>query len=157
MKKEIQNKDPRIRGVIKDSFPILYDGLMTQLVSTPADFWINQCLYDSYPSLRRKIEEGLSKIISISHESLSYQVTMLITEIVSRASNSMNAALVSFAAELLRREGLAEPYRNTIFEEIGKKLRPYNSIDRGHLGDKETTDNCARELNLEGWYGWRRF
>ena len=69
----------------------------------------------------------------------------------------MNAAFLSFAAELLGREDLAEPYRNTAFEAIGKKLRFYNSKDRGHLGDKETTDNWAKELKLEGWYGWRRF
>jgi len=46
---------------------------------------------------------------------------------------------------------------HTIFEVIGKKLTSYNSKGRGHSGDKETTDNWARELNLEGWYGWRRF
>ena len=153
MKKELRTKDPKIRGIIKDSFPILYDGLMTQLVSMPADFWVNQWLYDSYPSLRKEIEYGLSKIISISHKSLSYHMTMLIPEIVIKASNSMNAAFVSFAAELLGREDLAEPYINTIFQTIREKLRSYNSTNRGHLGDKETTDDWARELNLEGWYG----
>ena len=153
MAKELRNKDPEIRRVIKDSFPILYDGLMTQLVSTPADFWINQWLYDSFPNLRKVIEEGLSKIISISHKLLSYHMTMLIPETVYKASNSMNASFVSFAAELLGREDLAEPYINTIFQTIGEKLRSYNSTDRGHLGDKETTDDWARELNLEGWYG----
>lgn len=63
----------------------------------------------------------------------------------------------SFAAELLGREALTEFYGNTIFEAIGKKLRSYNSKDRGHSGDKETTDKWAKELGLEEWYGWRRF
>lgn len=99
----------------------------------------------------------LSRVIFAAHNVLSYQIAMLIPETVFKASNSMNAALISFVAELLGREDLAEPYRNTIFESIGKKLRSYNSKDRGHLGDKETTDNWARELNLEEWYEWGRF
>ena len=69
---------------------------------------------------------------------------------VSKASNSMNAVFLSFAAELLGRQNLAVPYKNTVFEAIGKTLRSYNSKDRGHPGDKETADNWARELNLKG-------
>jgi len=60
----------------------------------------------------------------------------------------MNAGFVGFVAELLGRQNLAKPYRTTICEAIGKKLRSYNSKDRGHLGDKETTDNWAKELKL---------
>jgi len=44
---------------------------------------------------------------------------------------------VRFAPELLGREDFVEPYRNIIFETIGKKLRTYNSKDIGHSGDKE--------------------
>ena len=69
----------------------------------------------------------------------------------------MNAAFVSFAADLLGREYLARPYKNTIYESIGKKLRSYNSKDRGPPGNRETTNNWAKELNLEGWYEWKRF
>lgn len=56
---------------------------------------------------------------------------MLMPETVFTASNSVNAAFVSFAAELLGRKDPAEPYRNTASEAIGKKSRSYNSKPEG--------------------------
>lgn len=74
-----------------------------------------------------------------------------------KGNSRQKRKIVSFAAELLGREDLAEPYRDTPFEAIGKKLRSYNSTDTGNIGDEETTDDWARELMFEGWYGWRGF
>jgi hypothetical protein len=41
---------------------------------------------------------------------------------------------------------LAEPYRNTIFETIEEKLRSYNSGDKGHAGDKDTTGGLDEQV-----------
>lgn len=38
IEKGLRNKEPETKRTIKDFFPIFYDGLMTQLLSTPADF-----------------------------------------------------------------------------------------------------------------------
>ena len=134
---------------------IFYDGPLTQLLSTPGDFWVNKWLYDNYDDLRREQRAGLSEIFEKAHQALGDHIKALTPRTVYNASNAMNAALADFVDELFGCEEFTRPYRGTEFTDIGARLRSHNLTDRGYAGDIETTDKWAGELGLEGSYGWR--
>jgi hypothetical protein len=156
MTDDIRHLPVAIRRLSAQAFPICYDGLLTQLVSTPGDFWINKQLHQDYVSFRGEIETGLSDIFRLAHQAMRPEIRAMTPRTVYRESNAMNAAFASFAGELLDRDDFHRPYRGTEFEALGQRLRQLNAMDRGYPGDREATDAWARELGVAGWYGWRR-
>lgn len=154
MEQELGDIYPNLRQRIAKVFPILYDGLLTQLFSTPVDFWINKSLCEEYPGLHAEINAGLSEIFQNAHQVLQQPIRAITPRTIYRVSNAMNAAFASFAGELLGRADFARPYRGSELEEIGRTLRTHNATDRGHAGDKETTDRWAEELGVRDWYEW---
>jgi hypothetical protein len=92
---------------------------------------------------------------SEAYHALRSEIKALVPKTVYRASNAMNAAFSGFINELFGCEEFARPYQGTEFEMQGLRLRTLNPTDRGYGGDKDTVDRWAKELELEGWYGWR--
>lgn len=156
MEEDIRCMPPAVRAAVRDTLPVFYQGQLIQLCSIPGDFWINKWLLDNYPGFREEIEIGLSEVVSLAHQALGKDIKTFTPSTIYKASNSVNAAFMGFAGELLGKEEFSRPYRGTKFEGLGAKLRGYNLVDRGHPGDKNVTDSWARELGLEGWYGWKR-
>lgn len=155
MEADLASIPTTFRAMSRDMFGLFYDGLLTQILSTPADFWINQWLLENYPGFGTEIANGLAEVFANAHVGLKKEIEAFTPRTVYSASNSMNAAFACFVDELLEGVAFSAPYRITRFEGIGARLRSLNPNDRGHAGDRETTDLWARELELRGWYGWR--
>ena len=133
----------------------LYDGLLTQLLSQPADPWINVWLLENCSALRDDIDTVFTEEIRYAQEGLSEQLRSVLPAIAYSASHAMNAATAKFAAEFLGRKALSLPYDESDFSELGSLLSGLNSTDRGHVGDCETSDAWAKALGLAGWYEWK--
>ncbi|MBI4427512.1 MAG: hypothetical protein HY562_00155 [Ignavibacteriales bacterium] len=142
-------REPTLRG-----FEYLYEGILTQLVSTPGDFWINCFLKEQFPEFENELTKGADAIFNRAHPNLSEHLQLLAPPTIYRATNGMNAAFALYMTKLLGNEKYADPYLGTEFEQLGEKLRSHNQTDRKHPGDKETADKWAEILGLKGWYRW---
>lgn len=155
MEDDLENIDQVFREHTREGFEYFYDGILTQLLSIPGDFWINNRLYDEYPKFRGELLKGLEEIFDRAHQDLADELEQIAPPIIYRASNGMSAAFALFASELTGIERFYLPYSISKFDGLAAELRGCNFTDRGHPGDKDTTDKWAETLGLKGWYEWR--
>lgn len=156
MEDDLENIDQVFREHTREGFEYFYDGILTQLLSIPGDFWINKRLYDEYPKFREDLLKGLEEIFERAHHDLADELEQIAPPIVYRATNGMSAAFALFASGLTGIENFYLPYSVSRCDGLASELRESNSVDRGHPGDKDTTDKWAEELGLSNWYEWSR-
>lgn len=156
VEREIEKQPWAVREYTLRGFDYLYEGILTQLVSTPGDFWINHFLKQAFPFFESEMRKGLDAIFERAHKSLSKKLERIAPPTIYRATNAMNAALANFVGELLSEEKYAAPYAGTFFENAGKTLRLMNNEDKGHADDMTAADKWSVLLGLRGWYTWKR-
>lgn len=155
MEKEIAAKPAMLRDLIRKGFGFFYDGILTQLTSTPGDFWINERLYQDYQELRKEQRNGLDEIFHRAHISFAPEVEAVTPRLVYEASHSMNAALAIYADGLMHTAKYSRPYVRSGFREVGKHLHGLNPRDKGYIGDIAAINAWAERLGLQGWFKWR--
>ena len=119
MDEDISGKAEQLKPFIRLGFDCFYDGILTQLVSTPGDFWINQWLYEEFPRFREELKKGVDEVFERARQSLNFRIKQLTPKIVYRASNAMNAAFALFMDDLLDLEEFSQTYEATDFWIIG--------------------------------------
>lgn len=154
MEKDIEGLPAEAQGHIRNGFDYFYDGILTQLVSTPGDFWINKLLLDNFPGFKPTLEEGAADIVERIHSSLSPKLERLTPKTIYKGFHAMNAAFTMFLDELMGPKDYSAPYRGSPFWEPGQALKSFNKTDRGHPGDTRTTNMWAEELGMRKWYRW---
>ena len=154
--KELKNVREGYRVYTGQLLGVLYQGILTQLASTSADLWINKWLLDNYPSFQAEVESGLDEIFEKAHSSLGKDLEGMAPATIYRATNALNAAHADFLEEELGMDSYMKPYRGTEFESLGGRLREVSMTDRGHYGDKLATGRWAKQLGMQGWFGWKK-
>lgn len=154
VEREIAKQPWAVREYTLRGFDCLYEGILTRLVSTPGEFWINHFLKEAFPSFESEMRKGVDEIFERAHRDFSDDLEQIAPPTIYRATNSMNAALASFVGGLLSNGHYAAPYTDTFFGNLGKTLGLINDADRGHAGDMEAADKWAMLLGLRGWYRW---
>lgn len=156
MEDDLKNIDPEYQEHTRKGFGYFYDGILTQLLSIPVDFWINKRLYNEYPDFKGELLKGLEEIFERAHQDLEETLERIAPRTVYRATNGMSAAFALFASELTGIESFYLPYSISKFDGLASELKESNSDDRGHPGDKDATNRWADILGLKDWYEWRR-
>ncbi|MBI4167653.1 MAG: hypothetical protein HY515_01715, partial [Candidatus Aenigmarchaeota archaeon] len=98
MEDDLEFIEEEYREHTREGFDYFYDGILTQLLSIPVDFWINKRLYDEYPEFRGELLKGLEEIFERAHPDLAEPLGQIIPPILYRASNGMSAAFALFVS-----------------------------------------------------------
>jgi len=135
---------------------LFYDGMLTQLASAPVDPWINTELHDDFPGLRDDLAQGVEEIMEKLRGALREEIAEVTPSVIYLASNAINAHFAAFVGELLGKAEFESAYDGRPAVDLGRELVKLNASDRGHVGDRWTTDEWSKILGLVGWYEWRR-
>jgi len=138
----------------------LIDGLLQQLVSVVLEMLVEYRLYRTRPELRP------SQLLSLHATQIRNLATLTSPSVhermpakVVRASLALNAAFALFEDWLLApRTSYADAYREHEAFDAGRRVFELwvDRLAQLRPGDEyELVDRVARELGLEGWYGWR--
>lgn len=153
---ELEQVSPGAADIGRELFPRILDGLLSNLVSIPANPWVVRRLLTDAPRLREDVIAGLRAMFAAVRQALGEYVAAATPTTVYRAANGMKAASALALAEILDDKSLFQPYHDTGFSKLAATLNELNATDRGAVGDKKTADAWARELDLVGWYEWRQ-
>lgn len=153
---ELEQISPVTADLGRELFPRILDGLLSNLVSVPANPWIVRRLLAEAPTLRHDAKVGVGTMFAASYAALQAELAAITPPTVYRAVNGMKAASAYALAPLVADDDLAQPYENAGFGKLAATLHELNATDRGSAGDRETADAWARELGLGDWYEWRR-
>ena len=161
LEQDLNRHPDRLRKAVREIQPILYDGILTQLMSMPSDFWIHQYLKEhyvneQYPRFSAALQKGVDANVRVCHRVLAEPSMAMFPQTLYIASNAMNAAFAGFMAELMEKPEYARPYLGTPFQALGTRLRELNPSEQGHPGDRAATDHWAEALGLKGWYVWTK-
>ncbi|MBI5061351.1 MAG: hypothetical protein HZB67_03480 [Candidatus Aenigmarchaeota archaeon] len=133
----------------------LYYSIVSLMANVPADIHIERCLYENCPGLLADQWDTL------------YRGMMDLQTTITRNSRDSPATLLrkhgtlcyAFAAELdyiFSRNELASSVREFADEKQADDLQEIlrGIGDQGHPGDVLTTNEWARYLGIQGWFGW---
>ena len=148
--------EAKVRAILDQ----LVDGVLQQLVSSVLEMLVEYRLYRSRPELRP------SQFVSLHASQVQNRATLgnaavhaQMPPAIVRASLAMNAAFALFEDWLLApRTRYADAYREHEAFDAGRRVFELWADRLATLapGDEyEVVDRVARELGLEGWYGWR--
>jgi hypothetical protein len=148
------------RGMPEELMSFLFNtwhfGVVRQLANIPVDMRIERFLKASYSGLEVVQRKAKKLELRQSYEALKKRVEALTPPKVYHASNTMNSAYAIYLSWLFNDKRFAEPYKHTRYWKQGYKLAEqiWESEDRGHLGDVETTDEWAELFQLKEWFEW---
>jgi hypothetical protein len=148
--------EAKIRAIVDQ----LIDGVLQQLLGSVLEMLVEYRLYRRWPELRP------SQFVSLHASQVQNRATLgnaavhaQMPPTIVHASLALNAALALFEDWLLApRTRYAEAYREHEAFDAGRRVFELWADRLATLapGDEYAlVDRVARELGLEGWYGWR--
>ena len=135
----------------------LYEGILVQLRSYPLGLRIDRWLYTDYPGLRDLQIASAAEQQQDNLQILSPEVRSFAPKPIYNANASMNAAYAIFFDRVFGKAGYAVPYRSAGFEKGGRRLLDLlESVPDEPEHDRDLVDAWADEMDLSGWYTWKR-
>jgi hypothetical protein len=142
-------------AVIEAAAYELYLDAVSALTNGPPDARIERSLYRDYPGLRPLQQEALQGATAAAYDALLPKVEVAPRGLL-RTAATLIYALAQEPSEVMVRD-YAEPFREWADRRQARQLRTILADigDQGHCGDTATTNEWARYLGIEDWFGWR--
>lgn len=132
-----------------------FDGLMTQLRSSPPGMRIDQWIADTYPALRSAQRASIDRQQGDNLQVLDPQTRAIAPPAIYNPNVAMNAAYARFADRLLENPAYSVPYRSNGFLERGERLLTIlEQMPRDAAHDRALVDAWADELGVRDWVAW---
>ncbi len=135
---------------------MLFEGLIIQVTSHPADIRIERELAADYPELSEAQEASLRAQVEELYPLLAPHLQIVSPPNAYAATLHMGTAYARAVGDLLGDGDLSEPLEQYADSEtIAQLLATVDHVPMpGYAGDRQAADAWARILGLTGWYQW---
>lgn len=138
---------------LADLLKLWHEGLVSNLASVPADLWIERWIREQHPQLREQQAESIEEQAAEYERGLGPGPRTFTPKVVFDASGAVNAAYLTWMAEVVDRPSLPRPFYRAGYKQRGEELLALVSDDT-YEGDCAATDAWATQLGVRDWFSW---
>lgn len=141
-------------------YPMLINGIITQLTSIPEDIRIEKWIYNNYPEIKSFQKDALIKQCKDISATITEKTRALVPEILYKGSGVINYLYLKSLEDIIPSDTLKEMNNKNFYQTA---INIYNEVIK--IMDREDSlsnsidisDHISSLLGFEGWYKWKDF
>lgn len=137
--------------------PIWINGLVQQVTNLPSDIYIEQWIFNNYPSLHDDQERSLKQTHLKATNCLRSEIQSQIPDHIINSSIAMNYAFFK-KIDKISGSSFFKAFEQSSVRKTGEKLYLcLDNDDNGLIGDISIIDTWSRILQIKDWFKWTDF